>query len=237
MLFAIGSIGFWLLFSAISLLVIFAEEAERVGLALGGLIGAFVALALWGDFNVVKEAVENPALVAVLFAGYFVAGAVWSVIKWSFYVRDRRYRYEEDKMKFLRHHGVKGSKIPNVLLAAWKHRCEPAYTHDRHHPGTLAMVPQVHEHKARVMRWMMFWPWSVVWTIVNDPIKKLFKRIYRAIKSLLQHISDRTYRGIEDDFRKAPAPSGGGQVAELGVVDDVGDLETLSRSRDSDGNR
>jgi len=218
MIFAIGSIGFFLLWAAVSVVIVVAEDLERFGLAGLGLVAAFTVMALWGDFNVIEVARSNPLLIAELVGGYFVAGTVWAIIKWWFFVRDCRYRYEEDKAEFLTCHGIKGKKIPDELLAQWKRHCEIAYGYGRNRLGDLATAPQARHNKARIMRWMMFWPWSAVWTIINDPIKKLFKRIYRTIQGLLQAISDRAYRGVDDDFREVPKDPEGDRHSELRAV-------------------
>jgi len=219
MLFAIGSIGFILLCVGVSVLIIIAEDLEKFGLAGLGLIAAFTVMAIWGDFNVVSYALANPYLIAAFVGGYFVAGTVWAIVKWWFYVRDRRYRYDEAKTEFLREHGIKDGKIPDSLVGAWKERCTNLVGY-RSRVSAFAAAPQARDNKARIMRWMMFWPWSLVWTLINDPIKKLFKWIYRSIQGLLQRISDSAYRGVEDDFREVPATPEGGQGAELKAVGD-----------------
>jgi hypothetical protein len=62
--------------------------------------------------------------------------------------------------------------------------------------GTGATEPQrilVKEHKSRIMTWMSFWPMSLLWTLLNDPIRKLFTEIYTRISGTLQKIADREY--------------------------------------------
>jgi hypothetical protein len=43
------------------------------------------------------------------------------------------------------------------------------------------------------MTWMSFWPMSLLWTLLNDPIRKLFTEIYTRISGTLQKIADREY--------------------------------------------
>jgi len=61
-------------------------------------------------------------------------------------------------------------------------------------------MPQVRNHKGRIIAWMSYWPWSLFWTLLNDPIRRLFRRIYYQIKNVLQSISDRVYKDINDEL-------------------------------------
>jgi hypothetical protein len=49
---------------------------------------------------------------------------------------------------------------------------------------------------------MSYWPWSLLWTILDDPVRKAFLGIYHYIQEFLQEISDRVFQGIEVDFPK-----------------------------------
>lgn len=61
--------------------------------------------------------------------------------------------------------------------------------------------PSASENKERIIRWMSFWPWSLTWTLINEPIKKAFRAIYRRIQKLLQSIADKAFKGTEADFK------------------------------------
>jgi len=60
--------------------------------------------------------------------------------------------------------------------------------------------PLVRNHKGRVISWMSYWPWSLFWTILNDPIRRLMRRIYYRIKGILQGISDRAFKDIDAEL-------------------------------------
>jgi len=199
-MFVLWSIGFWILISVVSIAVLIAVEVENVGIATAALIAAFCMLAWWGDFNLVREVVAHPSLLAMIVAGYFVAGTVWSIIKWWFFVKDKLYRYNEAKREFLRTNGFKDtSQVPDQLLKRWRY-----YAHDGRHDDWSAKTPQVRQNKGRILTWMIYWPWSMAWTVINDPIKKLFKRIYRAVSGMLQRIADITCKDVKDDLRPTP---------------------------------
>jgi hypothetical protein len=58
--------------------------------------------------------------------------------------------------------------------------------------------PSVSENKSRIMTWMCFWPFSFIWTMIDDPVRMVFKAIYTKIRGLLQRIADRAFEGLEE---------------------------------------
>jgi len=51
---------------------------------------------------------------------------------------------------------------------------------------SLDVHPKVGKHKMRIYVWIAYWPWSFVWTMINDPVRKIFNRIYASIAGWLQ---------------------------------------------------
>jgi hypothetical protein len=59
------------------------------------------------------------------------------------------------------------------------------------------LPPQVGNHKADIIRWLSWWPFSVIGTILNDPFRRLFEAVYRGIAETLQRISIRAFADID----------------------------------------
>lgn len=57
--------------------------------------------------------------------------------------------------------------------------------------------PNPRKNKGRIMMWMMYWPWSFIWTIINDPIKRMFKACFEYVSSLLAKISAKGFEGAD----------------------------------------
>lgn len=68
-----------------------------------------------------------------------------------------------------------------------------------------AIIPSPRDHKSRILIWMAWWPWSMAWTLLNDPIKRAFRAIYRALQKRFQSISERAFRRVDDDLMSTPA--------------------------------
>jgi hypothetical protein len=234
-LFALGTLAFWLLVIAESVLLLALIEYEKVGWGTISLIATLAALYFLGNSEVVAYLAQNPLTIALGVCGYFVAGTVWSVAKWWFYVGNVREKYDERKADFLRSNGVEGTVIPDELKKKWKeslaHSTYSVYGGARQ-DFSNGIVPKARDHKAKILTWMTYWPWSMVWTLINDPVKRLFKYIYRSIQELLQSISNRAFRGVENDMPgedppapppapETPAPSTGGDRRRHGARETI----------------
>ncbi len=63
-----------------------------------------------------------------------------------------------------------------------------------------ALIPSAVNNKARIMMWMTWWPWSALWTLLNDPIKRAFRALFQALKARFQKMSEYAFRHIDDDL-------------------------------------
>lgn len=61
-------------------------------------------------------------------------------------------------------------------------------------------APRVDSNKSRIIGWMLYWPISAAWTILNDPLYRLFESIYNFIGSGLQKIANKIYASAETDL-------------------------------------
>ncbi len=61
-----------------------------------------------------------------------------------------------------------------------------------------SIPPRARDNKARIIAWMTYFPASMAWTLVNDPIRHAIEFLYNRVGKLLQSMSDRTFRGVEN---------------------------------------
>lgn len=202
-LFVVGTFWFWMLLAAeIALLFMFVEYENGFGATVSVLVfGA--ALQLMGGVDILGFLYAHPIKVVALVAAYFALGAIWGVVKWWIFCSDKLREYEEFKSEFLKDNGHAGAKVvPEDLRAKFK-RC--LVDHAPWKGGCrrdLSQAPLVKEHKARVLRWMTFWWVSLIWSLINDFVKRLFREIYNRIAAFLQHISDAMFNkaGVDADL-------------------------------------
>jgi len=175
-IFIFGTLWFWLLITVTGgLILFFLETALLDDHDTGGgfkvtlvLIGAGLLYYFWGSkeditsiFTYIKE---NPGNVLVLFGGYLVAGVVWAIVKWYFFLLNKKEYYKRSNIPF--------------------HRVS---------------IPKASNNKSRIISWMMYWPFSGLWTLINEPIKKAFQLIYRNIEGFFDRMSEKIFaKDIQD---------------------------------------
>jgi hypothetical protein len=187
---ALGPFWFWALLVVSTVVLIALVEYEQGTWATVTLLIVMGLLQFKGDIKVFNFIGEHPMRSCLYLLAYFAAGAIWSIIKWWFYVRKTREGYDEKKKEFLEQNGV--SVMNDSLKNKWKSTC--AYQ--------SYGIPDSLQHKAKIVTWMTYWPWSLVWTMINDPIRRAFDDIYRLLRSQYQKIADKAYGDIKDDFEK-----------------------------------
>lgn len=192
-LFSVGSTGFWVLIVIASCFLIGMVEWEKPGWATTSLIVTLLLLGSFGNFNVIAFARENPTFALACGVGYFVVGTLWAFGKWWFYLQNVKARYEEERSVFLKENNIGTRHIPDELLKTWKDK------------SSYFAPPRARNNKVRILVWMMHWPWSCVWTIINDPVKKAFKAIFEKVQARFQKMADDTFADVKDDFRSPPA--------------------------------
>lgn len=215
-LFLVGTFWFWALLAAAAVVLFMCIAGERTGRATLSVIATFALLALFGDFNVLAYVRDHGLAFCLYLAGYFAVGTAWAVGKWWFYVRKQRVKYDERKRAFLEGHGVAGDAIPENLKAEWQAVVGGHGVDDYAIPRSIrSLVPRARDNKGKIMTWMVYWPWSFIWTMIDDPIRKFFKMIYNRIQGVLESISARAFQGTENDFPTSPSdpPNGGNPPA------------------------
>ena len=205
-LFIIGSVGFWILVAVVSILMFYFLEYDKSFRASLTLIITILFLFWFGNLSF-SYISANPLQFLAFVAGYFVAGAVWTVVKWWFFVYRMREEYNEIRESFLRSENVGGPGIPDDLKSNWYGYLRRNVNYGKYGSRSrLKLIangvepPKPNDFKSRIYSWMVFWPWSMVYTLIDDPVRKIFRFIYRNIKYLLERISAHAFRKTWDDF-------------------------------------
>lgn len=194
-LFIVGTFWFWALLAAeIILLFVFIENENGIGATMSVL--AFAALLQWcGNVDLIAYIRANPTFIVSCALAYFACGAVWGIIKWWIFCRDRLEEYEDARAEFLKKKGITGTKVvPPELREEWKRNLEDRYGKN------LSATPQVRDHKSQIMRWMTFWVISIIWSFIHDFVTRIFRTIYQKMHGMLQGISDKMFGSIKEDL-------------------------------------
>ena len=65
----------------------------------------------------------------------------------------------------------------------------------------VEMPLQVRKHKSRVITWMVYWPVTLFWLVLHDPIRRFCNFAFRSISDLLTRISNRAMASVNADFQ------------------------------------
>lgn len=189
--FAVGAFWFWMLILVETVVIFACIENEKGILATLSVVGFFSLLWLLGVFNVFGYMAKNPWKSPLYVGGYFVAGALWSVVKWYVYVINQRSRYDDARANFLENINVKSGSLTDELKIKWETHLEMI---------RLEVKPQARKHMGKLLTWATYWPWSFLWTFVDDFVKRVFKLILLRLQAVYQSISDYAFKGTENDF-------------------------------------
>ena len=205
LLAAVANFGvwFWVIFFALNVLMLAWIEFEKTGWATFCTILAVLGMHFVLQLPILNLFLEQPGYALTLLGGYFAIGTFWAVIKWWLYVRNEREKYDEFKLVFCAQNNISGNTIPENLKQAFKTKLSDyncSYNVGFNKQG-IELRPQVTSHKESIYTWMAYWPWSFVWTIINDPIRKMFRYIYTKIRRTLQQISDSVWAGVDQDIK------------------------------------
>ena len=185
-LFVFMSLWWWILFAVFVIADIFFLENDNGTGATFALLAFGAAMFFLGDWNPLPGMIADPLGIVMLVVYYFVGGAVWSVVKWYFHGLNVRDKYREVKERFFDNHGIAGTKVPQKLITDWE------YTVSSNFNGSVP--PKALENKGKIMMWMTHWPFSFVWTVLNDPIRRIFQAIYARVAGVMQRISDHIFK-------------------------------------------
>jgi|SRR5579885_451314 len=169
-------------------------EAEKFGWATLVLIVTGVGLHFLHVLSVVDWVKDNGWFTLAYVGGYVLAGIAWSFVKWFSFIMRMRDRYRQYKEEFLQ-----SKKLPtNTVITEEVSQDLQQYIAGKwdHEFGSNSVGerPKARKNKSRIVAWMAYWPLSLIGTVLNDPVRRLFNLIFNWFKGLYQQMVDRVYR-------------------------------------------
>lgn len=193
-LVAVGSLPFWVALGIFGCLIIAFIDGEKGSLATATIIVCLAALWAFTAFNPIAWVLAQGWTVLYYVAGYLGLGIVWGWIKWFFYVTGEGERYSAAREEFIKNHGQVNAQNQREFRAT----VMSAIRGD-HYPV------QASRNKARITLWMTYWPFSGLWTLINDPVRRTFNYCYERCARSLQALSNAVaarHNYHEDEFKR-----------------------------------
>jgi len=210
---------FTLIISGIIVITVLHEKETGLGWAhtLFVLIACLIAYKM--DYTY-QSIVENPTVFLKYIGMYVAAGVVWAFLKWFFYLKGISAGYDRIKKNAMSYYNgmsesLKSEKtLKDAIYERWQYepnQCKGLKIKQRRSRaegkgsqefiiGYEVEIPTASDNKAIIVSWITHWPISAIWTVINDPIKKVINYIFEQIKGLFQKMSNRIFRNVQNDF-------------------------------------
>jgi len=194
------SIWFWIVMVLGFLGLIWTTETESPLLA-ATIVGAsaLVAHSIFG-VSIFALVASNPLIAIGALFGYLVAGVLWAFPKWYFFVRNRRDQYLNQIRGFLRGCGYDQWDSATTVPDEYLDRYFKQFGQRRR-----SIIPLARDHKSRIIHWMAWWPFSMIWTLINDPIRHMFRWTWETLRGTFDAIARSAMGGIEVPEYRPPS--------------------------------
>jgi hypothetical protein len=185
-LFALGTLWFWLTLLVVSSIIIAFDYHENEGKAFATLL-LFVGALIYFNPNFAAAVRNNPLYLLVGLALYVLAGVATAYAKFYFFLLNVRDANEENPPKFERR---RNPAFTRHQLDAVPEYIEDGTTTIRVRGREVEFPIKVKNYAKRIVGWMMYWPWVALWTLLDEPVRRMFHRIYVACQNSLQRMAD-----------------------------------------------
>jgi hypothetical protein len=183
-LLAVGTIGFWIVLAVGSIVMNeLVDNGQGIAATLLA-VGLVFVFTVFGNLNLIELVKTHPEQLIIMIIGYFVLGTGWAVAKWYFFLQ----RIRRTVLELKEDNTEVGTYAFNDAM------CKENLS--------TAFPPRVKDFKGRIIGWMSLWPASMVWTVINDPIRRVFVEIYNCIGGMLQNMSNKMFADLVDKTDK-----------------------------------
>jgi hypothetical protein len=143
--------------------------------------------ALFARIDLVTVIASHPWGTALWVGAYFVIGFIWSFAKWWIFVNSIAEKYRVKREEFIGNYTAQyQSAVPSQSLA-WNLEVLRSGIEK----------PTVAKYKSKITVWVMYWPLSVIWSLIDDFVKKAFRQIITSLQRFYQFISDKAFKKFD----------------------------------------
>lgn len=176
-------------------------ETENGSWATGTLIAFVLAANFLFKVPVIKGLIAHPWQIVLWGLAYFVIGSLWGLFKWYVYVHKRLGEYKAARAEYLQE--KKTTELTPELAAKFQDRLEERNRWLSGDRKITAQPPLASEHKGDIIRWMSYWPFSMLGTLLNDFARKVWNSIYTFMAETYNRVAARVFRGVTADVQMA----------------------------------
>lgn len=188
--FIFGSFWWYIVTGGFFIWAIVLTEKESVVWVVFSLFFYLVFLSTLGKIYVFSYLLREPLKSFLWIIGYFAVGVIWSFIKWWLKVTEAADKYKEEKEKFFKEFeaNTKAFRKSDCVIKQWQSHIE--YKNELHKPIAS-------HNKKRISVWIIYWPFSFIWSLLHDIVRRIFEQFVIRFQKFYQGISDRAYKKVE----------------------------------------
>jgi hypothetical protein len=200
----VGGVAWWFIMAVWVVVLWFFVETEH---GLLGLLSTAIYLALlqWGfHVDVLYWFVHHLGHIFVGIGFYAALGAAWAFWRWYLFAHEQLEPYFKMRSEWLSSKGQSNlDYIPEDLKEEWVKYLEEDKTYGYSNTPSrksLCSTPKVMKYKTKIMRWIGYWPISVLSWIFNDMVRAMVKMVYTSIADRLQAIAHNVFAKVRKDL-------------------------------------
>lgn len=163
--FVFPSLGFFLGLLALSVVYTIATERDIHGFAV---FATIVGVGLFWNSIVALGTIAWPFLLVGV-GVYAFAGGLWSVFRW---------------FKYCREYIVQNPYNSNQPASDYSSGKEVKLTPTDYYKSKL----QPSKHKSRLIGWIAYWPWSLIWNIAGDTLTAIYDALANVYKKTAEAV-------------------------------------------------
>lgn len=192
--FVFGTATFWIILAIVGSGLVWITEAKNDFFAVVVVVAVAWILLAVNDVSLTA----NP-LQWLKYVGYYLLlGAAWSFLKWISFLFAMRDKLKTLKDAFVTSHRIvvtSDDKIPKQDFDKFAQ-----YLNERGYSGRYSIqkpadvIPSVSDHASDLTRWIVWWPTSAVWTILNDPIRRIANLIVQMFRGIYSKMARAVFK-------------------------------------------
>lgn len=171
----------------IALIIEIANEKHALGYA--SFFVYLIAMSIFTPVNTFTYIWHNPLDIVGFIVIYFALGAVYSTVKYRSWAATLINRVSEVKQQFIKDNNLSISvkdEIPSELTQSWSDALYKQVSYNEFQTLKEGFGPG--RHKARILNWIAFWPFSAIGLFIAQPLEDLVNWLYAELVSVYKGI-------------------------------------------------
>jgi hypothetical protein len=202
--FALGTAWYFVLTFAWVILLFYWVAKEFIVLSGFNIFVYLLFIQFIVEKDIFKGFLEHPTRTLFFILGYIVIGFIWSFLKWWLFVNKEALAYKVKRSDWLvKQKEIRTSKgfrveglenitletiVPTNLMEEWK--CTGSSFRDP--------IPKAIKHKRTISLWILYWPISALWSLLDDFIGKVIRMLIVKIRFAYDGITKSAYKNTEE---------------------------------------